>query len=204
MDQERREMPGGPRIEILSRDVMIDQKADIWVRGFKPHSHVEVTTQTVDDNGVAWQSVTPYTLNPQGCLEIAVAESDGESFDDIDPWEIFDSMRPVDDPPEGPPLPLFAKRTTERCGLRYRRRHQTVIRHGAACDCMSLMTQRPSGKRSVRGGRCRAPSSARKAAARFRWWYVSVVRTAGSRTPPGGTAGIPRHCHIHSGLLRGG
>ncbi|GAB7014856.1 hypothetical protein JCM10550A_02220 [Methanogenium cariaci] len=103
-------MPG-PRIEILSRDVMIDQKADIWVRGFKPHSHVEVTTQTVDDNGVAWQSVTPYTLNPQGCLEIAVAESDGESFDDIDPWEIFDSMRPVDDP-EGP-LPLFAKRTTE-------------------------------------------------------------------------------------------
>ena len=110
MDQEKREMPG-PRIEIASRNVLADRKPEIWVRGFKPHAKVTITTETEDDNGLQWRAITPYTLNPQGCLEIAVAESDGESFDDINPWEIFDSMRPVDDP-EGP-VPLFAKTTTD-------------------------------------------------------------------------------------------
>ncbi len=109
MDQERREMPG-PRIEIASRNVLVDRKAEIWVRGFKPHAKVAITTETVDDNGLQWRAITPYTLNPQGCLEIATAESDGESFDDIDPWEIFDTMRPVDDSEE--PVPPFAKTTT--------------------------------------------------------------------------------------------
>ena len=111
MKEEKIHEKPGPRIEIASRNVMLDKKADIWVRGFEHHAHVDVIAGTVDDNGRKWQSVTPYTLNPQGCLEIAVAESDGESFDDIDPWEIFDSMRPVDDPEE--PVPLFAKTTTD-------------------------------------------------------------------------------------------
>ncbi|WFN33831.1 dienelactone hydrolase family protein [Methanogenium sp. S4BF] len=110
MDQETHETPG-PRIEIASRNVMIDRKADIRLRGFKPHAKVTVTTETMDDDGRHWQGVVPYTLNPQGCLEIASAESDGESFDEIDPWEIFDSMRPVDEPDE--PVPLFAKTTTD-------------------------------------------------------------------------------------------
>ena len=109
MDQERREMPG-PRIEIASRNVLIDRKAEIWVRGFKPRSKVAITTETVDENGLQWRAITPYTLNPQVCLEIAATESDGESFDDIDPWEIFDTMRPVVDSDE--PLPPFAKTTT--------------------------------------------------------------------------------------------
>ncbi|MDE4908133.1 dienelactone hydrolase family protein [Methanogenium marinum] len=110
MEPKIHEKPG-PRIEIASRNVIMDKKADIWVRGFESHSHVDVTAETVDDNGRKWQSVTPYTLNPQGCLEIAVAESEGERFDDIDPWEIFDSMRPVDLP--GGNVPMFAKTTTE-------------------------------------------------------------------------------------------
>ncbi len=109
MEPAKHEKPG-PRIEIASRNVMMDKKADIWVRGFESHAHVDVTTETMDDNGRKWRSVTPYTLNPQGCLEIAVAESDGERFDDIDPWELLDSMRPVDKP-EGP-VPLFTKTKT--------------------------------------------------------------------------------------------
>jgi dienelactone hydrolase len=108
MNQEKQEIPG-PRIEIASRNVMIDRKPDILLRGFKPHARVTITTKTTDDAGRHWQGVVPYTLNPQGCLEVASAESNGKNFDEIDPWEIFDSMRPIDEPNE--PIPLFAKNT---------------------------------------------------------------------------------------------
>lgn len=108
MNQETHDIPG-PRIEITSRNVMIDQKADIRLRGFKPHARVTITTELTDDNGRLWRGVVPYTLNPQGCLEITSTESKGKSFTEIDPWEIFDSMRPVDEPDK--PVPLFAKTT---------------------------------------------------------------------------------------------
>lgn len=109
MNQEKHDIPG-PRIEIARRNVMIDGKADIILRGFKPHARVTITTETTDDDGTRWQGVVPYTLNPQGCLDIASTGSNGKSFAEIDPWEIFDSMRPVDEPDK--PVPLFAKTTT--------------------------------------------------------------------------------------------
>ena len=90
---------------------MIDQKPHIWVRGFVPHSHMVLTTETIDEAGVHWRGETPYTMNTQGCLEIAAAESDGEKVEEAEYWEIFDSMRPVETP-EGP-VPLFAKKTAD-------------------------------------------------------------------------------------------
>ena len=101
----------GPRIEIASRTVMTDQKPGIWVRGCVPHSPVVITTETIDDKGVHWRGKTAYVMNTQGCLEIAAAESEGEKVEERDPWEIFDSMRPVDT--QKGPVPLFARRTAD-------------------------------------------------------------------------------------------
>lgn len=101
----------GPRIEIAFKNVMIDRKPKIWVRGFVPHSHMVLSAETLDEAGVHWRGETPYVMNTQGCLEIAASESEGEAVEEAEYWEIFDSMRPVEKT-EGP-VPLFAWRTAE-------------------------------------------------------------------------------------------
>jgi len=97
---EERQETAGPRIEIASGRVMIDEHPEIWLRGFEPNGRVTVTAEAADDRGTRWRSETSYTLDAGGSLEIAPAPS-GQ--------DIITSMRPATGPEE--PVPLFIKGT---------------------------------------------------------------------------------------------
>ena len=85
-----------PRFEKTQVVSLADEVVEVRLTGLAPGSQVTLRARTTDDLDRAWESVTSFTVDGDGAIDLSRQAPDSGSYEDVEPMGFLWSMRPVE------------------------------------------------------------------------------------------------------------
>lgn len=81
-----------PRIAVVPKRALIDERVQIRLSGFEPHHAVTIRAQMQDDITRLWKSHAAFRADDQGRVDLTTQQPLTGTYDDVDPMGLFYSM----------------------------------------------------------------------------------------------------------------
>ncbi len=95
-------MMSQPQILLSASETLLTDPVGIQALGFSPGERVRLSSELIDDAGVAWTAYGDYVADADGMIDVDRSASESGTFAGVDPAGLFWSMQP-----EGGAAPAF-------------------------------------------------------------------------------------------------